>query len=243
MGGTAYLIHGDLDPSRLEPVPRHRTLIDRLRGRQRYDETTYSDYGRSTFIDVPPGEISPQIIAGFNDFLAEQLTTPWSATRSLLDYLRMGYPKIYLRGEKPNDSDETDWYVQLSFSGWVGMAEVSARLAAHWAELWVQRDIERIARTILRPDGFTVKRELPTYNDPETIVPVGTAEYGVYASFALRGRERDDVEVDGSMLETQEDEGESLLADIEAQLGPLMADGKCRCQHCMPDYSPAQNGG
>jgi hypothetical protein len=182
--------------------------------------------------------LSEQIVHAFQRFLALRICNPWHATKTFLEYLQSGTTRVYLRGEKSHEKDDTNWYVQLSFSGCGGMAETSAELAYHWAELWVQHDIQRINDTILQPEGFTAYRQLQRVDDPISFVPVGTPEYSVYAAVSLRSDEQKEFDVDASVLEIQEDLGDGFLAKIREQLSGMMADGNCRCQLCMPDYSP-----
>lgn len=240
MGGAAYVIYGDLNPSRLDPLPRKQSLIDKLLGRQFFDETKSTDQGRCTMTEVPPGDMARRLTDAFESFLKARMTDFWPATRTALDYLKSISPKVYLRGEKRDGADETDWYVQLTFKGCAGMAEVSAQLAYHWAEIWVQHDIQKITEEILVPEGFTPKLKLEIDENPGIFIPVGDARYALYASVWMDDGGVPSFELDQSNLEGREDDGEGLLEEVQDRLGSLVADGKCRCQLCMPDYKPDQ---
>lgn len=243
MGGAAYLIHGTLDPMRVDSGPRQKTLLGRLLGcfgvRARKQ---VADLGTHQVITLPPGRLGQQLKKGFLQFLSEQIPSPWPATKEFLDYLKSLGMTVYLRGEQKQESDEIDWYVQLTFSGCGGMAEVSAELAHHWADIWVRKNIQQINETILQEEGFTGLIDSPSSLNDVTFVPVGKPNYSVYAAGTLVDGEPPGFDVDESYLlsasATPEDDETELLADMQAQLGKMMADGQCRCQLCMPDYQP-----
>lgn len=239
MGGTSYRLSGELEPERIDSGPRHKTLLEkllsRLGGRK---QKQVSDFDAS-FIDLPPGGLV-QIASAFREFLTHELISPWPATKTIQEYLKSESPAIYLRGERSTEQADDEWFVQIAFSGCAGMAQVSSEVAVHWLEVWLKNNIEQLNETILKPEGFTANLELKEMvDDPlTTFVPVGTVEYGCYASLTFLEGEPPEFNIDESQVAAYDDCGEELLAEIQSQLGELMADGRCRCQLCMPDYQP-----
>ena len=239
MGGAACIIPGVLLEERLAPMPRKKSLLDKLLGRRRYDKPVYSDFGDKTFIEVPPGDLPRKLTTRFKEYLSERLDKKWPATESFFEYLfpRVGFSVIdvFLRGEKT--AEVTQWYVQISFSACAGMADVSALLASHWAEIWVKDDFAYISENIMKPEGFNASDELEPFDEAVRYVPVGTDELSVYAAFypAADADNTSEFEIDCAWLEQHDDEDE-LMLDLRNKLELVMADGQCRCQLCMPQY-------
>lgn len=69
-------------------------------------------------------------------------------------YLAMDVVTINVRGERSGD-EVSSWYVQMTFSACAGMADTSAEVAAHWAEIWYRRAGDELASNHFRPFGFT----------------------------------------------------------------------------------------
>ena len=160
---------------------------------------------------------------------------PWNATKAFVEYVDIGVATL-LRGE--TDPDELPlWYVQLSFSGCAGMADVSSELAYHWADIWLRNELNQINETILRREGFTATGKFEPIDAPVRFVPIGTTDFSTYAAATLWNRQFE-FEIDGGITESLDDDGERLVAAIAQEFGELMADGKCRCQLRAPDYSP-----
>tara|TARA_R110002095_G_scaffold210061_1_gene197040 strand:+ start:4955 stop:5692 length:738 start_codon:yes stop_codon:yes gene_type:complete len=239
MGGTSYIICGELEPTRIESGPRQKTLVQKLLSCLGVRQHKHVSDFDSSFITLPPGGLV-QIAPAFRRFLAHEFRSPWPATKTFLDYLKMGFPVIYLRGEKEHEKTDTTWYVQVAFSGCAGVAQTSSKLAFHWLEIWLKNNIQQLNETILKPEGFTANLELKQMTeDPlTTFVPVGTEKYGIYACVTFAEGKLPEFNIDESAYEFRDDDGEELFAEIRNQLGELMSDGQCRCQMCMPDYQP-----
>lgn len=233
MGGTAYLIHGDLDPARIDSGPQQKTFIEKLRGCLGFrHRPQVVDLKSSTLIELPPGRIAG-IVPAFREFVIQNCSPAWPATAVFLDMLNMS---VSLRGEQPAAQEQVDWYIQLSFPSGAGTAEVTSQLAWHWAEIWVRNRLQDINKTFLQPEGFTASLDRRDQaNDLPLFVPVGQ-DYQVYAALQLMEGESPEFELDECVTELLDDGGEELMNQIQSQLGELMADGQCRCQMCMPDY-------
>jgi len=53
MGGSAFLLEGQVAPARLQDRPLPRTLLDRLLFRTRHRGVTRMDWGGSIQLDIP----------------------------------------------------------------------------------------------------------------------------------------------------------------------------------------------
>ena len=238
MGGTAYLIHGDLDPARIDSGPQQKTFTEKLLGFLEFrHRPQVVDLTSSTLIELPPGRIAG-IVPAFREFVIQRFNLAWPATTSFLDMLNM---TVSLRGEPSASQKQVDWYVQLSFPSGAGTAEVTSQLAWHWAEIWVRNHLQDINKTYLQTEGFTASLDRRDQaDDLPLFVPVGQ-DYQVYAALHLMEGESPEFELDECVTEFLDDDGEELMNHIQNQLGDLMADGQCRCQMCMPDYQKADS--
>src|SRR5688500_8220971 len=152
MGGAALLIHGELDPAR-RAAPPPRGFLARLFGKP---GRKVFELGDRTIYEIPPGDLRG-LERGFRELLARALPDPWPATTATRAALGVGVTTVYLRGEGARDA-EPEFTVQVSFSGCAGQAQVSADLAAHWAQQWFARERDRIDAQWLRPAGFAASR-------------------------------------------------------------------------------------
>lgn len=235
MGGMSYSIHGALAEDRLKPLPRKKSLLDKLFARQRFDEPTQYEYNGITHIEAPPGLLSERIPKSFKQFLELEIPNPSLATKTFLAHLKDIPPTIYLRGKKKQGDSSTDWSIQIAFSGCAGMSEISAALGYHWCELWVDRKIDEICANILEDEGFTVNREHKDYPS-ESFISVGDQELELYAAFSITDENDVEFEIDQGYLEGDDDGGESLILKIKENYASLVEDGRCRCQLCHPSY-------
>jgi acyl carrier protein len=169
-------------------------------------------------MDLPANDLKA-LGREFHSFVAARFQPPWKATASVLEYFALDVITVYLRGDQEGEAPP-EWYVQLTFSGCAGMADVSSELATHWAERWYEADSERIANTLLRPHGFEPSGRTLGVGSGTLFVPIGA---GGYATFSPTPREVDDdaeraesryFEVDESVLETLD---ESELPDDVSQ--------------------------
>jgi hypothetical protein len=149
-----------------------------------------------------------------------RLSSPTEASRSVLDFLDLDQPTIYIRANQSPGDTEPEWYVQVSFTGAAGMTETSARVAAHGAEHWYVARSEAI-RAILAPAGFDATRGEQL--DEPRFVPGG--EYGYIE------REAGELTADWSVLESHEDP-DAVLKMLEQRYAGLLDDGRCHCEMC-----------
>jgi hypothetical protein len=168
-------------------------------------------------------------------FVRERAPEPWPATRMLQEYLALGHA-VHVRGYRAPEAPAARWTVELSYSGCAGMGEVSARVATHWTAIWHAAHRDRIAREYLRPFGFRPDPDPPP-PEPMAFVPAGELGYVEYLSEPIEAHGPPSrFDADAAVLEGQDPD--RLLAGLDARLGPLMADGRCRCQLCAPAASP-----
>jgi hypothetical protein len=231
MGGTAFLIHGNLSESTVQKALRVG-LFARLLGKNALQVANYGE-GRE-LITLPPRNLTG-LVDSFLSYMYGLLPKPWPASAQELDYLKMA-STIYLRGERKGQ--ETDWYVQYSLSGCAGMAEVSAELGYHWLSKWYAAESSSINQQFLAPFGF-----VPTHADVDAgerlFVPI--AECG-YAGFSSRGTatgadqsEEALFEVDVAAEETFGENTEVAMRQLEEVCGVHRRAAKCCCQVCRPN--------
>ena len=242
MGGRSALIYGTLSGDRLAPAPAKRSMIDRVLGRNPFERPRESHVGNDrTLIDIPADALTP-LMREFVGFVRRSLPKPWTATKSMLQYLNDIRGRVYVRGEKLLDA-EPDWYLQLSFSGCAGMAEVSALIATHWAEIWFSRQQFDLVRTFLAPFGFIPSDEPVRQRVEDGFVPLGT--FG-YARFDRSGRasSSDDLnsssyfEIDACFLDGADALGAVIpLRRLDVELLPRLPSGTCWCQMCQPELN------
>ncbi|HYC31865.1 MAG TPA: hypothetical protein VEB59_06210, partial [Gemmatimonadales bacterium] len=203
MGGTALLIYGSLSPERLRPRPLPRTWLDRLLRRTRERGPRVRPMGSREMVVVDAADLAP-LAARFRAFLEREMPEPHEASKQILEYLDMDrIPNLYLRGERERGG-EPDWYVQVSFSGCAGMAEVSAAVAEHWAAAWARRELPQLEREILGPFGFT-PRAGQRFEAPGGFLPVEELGYLQWVPEEDREDRAEVFEADHAVHESIED--------------------------------------
>ena len=235
MGGYVFLLRGQLE-GHLIPSPRKPSLMQRLLGRS---SDGWRPMGDILYRDLP-GEAFQPFYDAFNEWVHERLGEPWPASRVVLDYLDGPYTEISVRGIRGAQQPETDaeWYLQLLFSGCAGQAEVSSRVAAHWAKQWYAAEGQEVAESFLKPNGFIVEGVAPDFADEQlAFYPLGECGYALYQEnpspwFDDDGKEYElHFEVDDAALETCSDVSDALRR-LETDHAGKMADGSCHCQLC-----------
>lgn len=242
MGGTALLIWGKVADLRLEPTPIARTFMDRVLGRQRFRKPHITEGSDGSRVIDAPADRFLVLQKEFLEFLRKRLSHPWASSKAVLDYFRDDVISLYFRGEQsPGRSDPT-WYIQLTFSGCAGTAEVTSEVAAHWAAIWFRDDHERIVDQFLAPLGFMVDESKTTAETQSAFVPAGELGYGLYVGGSSFEPDTEwpgsvQFELDAGITEMLlEPEDLSGLRVLDRVYGPLMSDGRCRCQLCSPDF-------
>jgi hypothetical protein len=252
MGGCAFLIWGQVDDKLLAPVEVKRTLLDRLLRRPAVRGPNIMELPNgSRLIDLPAAGLAG-MKKDFRSFLNERVPQPWPSTKVILDYLDLDIFEIYLRGEQ-DQHGPAKWYVQCSFSGCAGTAEVSAELGAHWAEIWYRERRDSIGELHLQPSGFIPNESQTKPWASRTFLPVGNLGYALYSGQEQAASELFQpeylFELDdamGNMTGMSEGDGVQdplfVLKSLEERFATLMADSACRCQLCMPDFDPPSLG-
>jgi len=237
VGGSAFLIHGTPSADLLTPRAASRSVTDRLLGRHPVAGPTETPVGRDhIMLELRAGPLRP-LADHFRGFVTGAFDAPWPSTKNMLDYLAMDVVNTYLRGDRRADS-EARWYFQLTFSACAGMADVSAEVATHWAEIWYRTAADELASRYFLPFGFTPQRADAT-GPLKRFVPLGGLGYGLIrddaeASDPEAGESRY-CEIDYSARETF---GDADLArewrELDEALRDVRAAGACLCQFCAP---------
>jgi hypothetical protein len=239
VGGATFQIPGTVSPHLipLEPlpaataVPFWRRLIGAFSG---------GAARRSYFVDLPNGERHFEIMPGalerflskdFEQWLVQALDKPSVASKVVLDYLGIGGPSIYVRGLRRDAGSKPEFWIQISFSGCAGEAQVSANVAAHWAELWYRSRASALKDDYLVPFGFTPGPYEPVADPP--FVPAGDLGYLEATSPEDRARYGEPMFL---LDHAQEEafEGDPRLQQLESRYAPLMVNPRCHCQICAP---------
>lgn len=204
-------------------------------------------------IDVPANALEKSLSAAFRDHVGARFDRPWAATASVLEYLQLGVMSVYVRGEAAGEN-APEWYVQITFSGCAGMAEVSSELAAHWAERWYRAEQANVVSTHLRPYGFEPNGRIEPDRSAEVFAPIGTAGYAVYNATPREEEEEEDGEgetdeedfesryfdIDASALEMlSKSERLRALKELDEGLPRFLPAGSCCCQWCAPAFDVA----
>jgi hypothetical protein len=149
---------------------------------------------------------------------------------------------MYVRGETAPDTP-TRWYVQVTFTGCAGLCEVSAELATHWAEYWVDARLPELQSTMLEPYGFHPRPD-ELERTPRKFLPVGPFGYALYVGeFIVEGAAYNPefaFELDASYEEDLFPTGEYVDKEfLDREFGSLLRETGCRCSFCAPDFSEA----
>ncbi len=245
MGGSALLIHGTPSADLLTPRPVARSLTDRMLGRHPVSGPTETPIGRDrVMLEIPSGPLRP-VADHFRAFVKRAFDTPWPSTTNALDYLALDVITPYLRGDR-NGKEEPDWYFQLTFSACAGMADVSAEVGSHWAEIWYRTSADELAANYFLPFGFTPDR-LDATGPPKRFVPLDALGYALMRDDA----ETADSEPNGSRYfeidySARETLGDVDLTDewkeLDEALSGDRAAGKCLCQLCAPAQDVSRFG-
>jgi hypothetical protein len=244
MGGSSFLIYGNVKEECLRPRAAARTIWDRLFGRKpAVVAPEWKEWGKDgQFIDLPADDLKG-IGWDFRDHIVKRFPKPWKATKSVIEYLGKDQPHIYIRGEKTGNKPP-EWYLQLSFSGCAGLAEMSAELSAHWAKRWFEENRTDIVTRYLQAYGFEPngRTEPIAFSDP--FVPFGNVGYAIYNPKA-RLREEDYPYCryfcfDQGFMEFMDEEKVSeFYRKIDKELPPVLPKDLCCCQWCNPNFDTA----
>jgi hypothetical protein len=232
MGGSAYLIHGTVAERLLAPRPLPRTWVDKLLLRTRIAAPQENGGTKQRRVSVEAPELAA-LIQLFHAWLAPRLRGSSPASLQMKRYLAGVPGEAFLRASA-KAGEPLGWYVQLSFSGCAGMAEVSAAVASHWVHLWLLEQLSSVAQTLLVPFGFTPAEDAPASQALDERF-LATA-YG-HASLLAEPDPGDDggprlVEIDTSVLEASDEKALATMRAAEAAWAQEMKEKGCRCVLC-----------
>jgi hypothetical protein len=234
LGGSALLIYGTPSPDLLTPRAAPRSLADRMLGRHPVSGPTETPVGSDrALLEIPSDPLRP-LADDFRGYLARAFDDPWPATTNVRDYLAMDVATTNVRGDR-SGTGVASWYFQLTFSACAGMADTSAEVAAHWAEIWFRRNRDELASKYFLPFGFTPERADLT-GPAKLFVPLGRMGYAQFNGI----EEVDDPEVrnfqlDWAVLEPlSEVDLTQDWQELDEALRDVRAAGLCLCQFCAP---------
>lgn len=238
MGGSGFLLTGNVDPSLLQPRPAPRTLVDKLLFRTRMQAPREIASARSRAVDIPVPQLAT-LTGVFQDWLRPRLPASHPATKDIWSYLGIGVSSIYLRGDA-SDGAPLEWYLQFSFSGCAGQAEVSAEVAVHWTHAWLDATIQDLTRTHFLPAGFTPN----PWPQPqqEKARPFLATPFG-HAALVEQPTPKDQhdpswgprlVELDQGAMESASAQTLLQISRDEEEWARKLAAGHCLCLLCAP---------
>lgn len=243
MGGHAYVIPGRLAPERLaeaqrpaEPaaVPFWRRLI----GSSTLAESRAVDLPNGDrLVTIPPAPLDTVLIRDLRGWLDSQILQPSRGTAVVLEYLSDIAPAVYVRGLQRVGTDAPEYYVQVTFSGCAGEAEVSARVASHWTAAWYAKEYDRITAEHLTPYGFLPASQRSEDDEPMVFLPAGELGYLEYIPPAMREEGQSAFDLDNGIVEANE--GNPLLTRLDDVFSGFVRDAACRCQLCDPEFGDA----
>jgi hypothetical protein len=240
MGGSALVIHGTPSAGLLAPRAAPRSLADRLLGRHPVSGPTEMPIGRDgVLIDIPSGPLDP-LADAFRAYVERAFDDPWPSTMNIRDYLAITTITSDVRGARTGD-EPPSWYFQFTFSACAGMADTSAEVAAHWAEIWYRRTGTELASKYFLPFGFT-PGSVDTTGSAKLFVPLGRLGYAQFQD-DVEGDEADAdsaesryFALDWSVRETFGAEDRTAAwRELDEALSDVRAAGVCLCQFCAPE--------
>jgi len=242
MSGTAFLVMVETDNQKIaEALRAPKSLIDRLLKRPDQPARTWED----RLLDLPSKRIERPIRNSFRSFLRDAIPDPWKSTRSIFDYIKTVGPSVFVRAERDLKSGRVDTYLQVSFSGCAGCAEVSASLAWHWAEKWFEEKCELVATILAAEMGLRMLGRADQDVDCDTFFPLGYWGYAECWPDSLFEKYRNDLgpdepnthfHIDPCWREAHLDETRTVLETVESRYLELLQQEGCKCQLCDPEY-------
>ena len=237
LGGSVFLINGTPSADLLTPRAAPRALGDRLLGRHPVAGPTETPIGRDyVMLEIPAGPLRP-LADHFRAFVKDAFDDPWPSTKNVLDYLALDVVTTYLRGDRSSEG-ESSWSCQLAFSACAGMADVSAEVATHWAEIWYRKSADQLASKYFLPFGFT-PHAVDAAGGDRRFVPLGGLGYALTRDDETAA----DPESTDSRYFELDHSGRETLGDVDLTrewreldeaLSDVRAAGACLCQFCAP---------
>jgi hypothetical protein len=238
MGGNAFLIYGGMSQGHLAALFKQRSIADRIARRPTADPATWTQIERDRRLITLDGSCIGTLPDAFYRDLERRFSSPWKSTEVMLAYLREAAMTAYLRGETRAD-EPPEWYVQLTFSGCAGLAEVSSTLAVHWAERWYADQVSAVTAKFFEPCGFKPNGRTEPTNTALRFVPIGQGGYGIIDPSGLGVNDRPMLDVDQWLLEANEEADPTVMLErVYAAASSLRSSESCHCQWCEPDLDP-----
>jgi hypothetical protein len=186
-------------------------------------------------LEIPSDALHP-LKDAFLAFVDRAFEHPWPSTKFVQDYLAIDVLTIHVRGERSGNQPQS-WYVQLTFSACAGMADTSAEVAAHWADIWYRRAGAELTAKYFLPFGFTPDHA-DTTGAAKLFVPLGGMGYAQFRGDEEAGPidpEIRNFEIDWAVLETlSEIDLTREWQELDEALADVRAAGVCLCQFCAP---------
>jgi hypothetical protein len=231
MGGSAHNFPVEVDEAISQPVP---------------PQPETGDFAPPVKLNLP--KLTRALQKDFLNWLKRKLRHPTESSKAALQYLRRIPFDVAVEAHPRIPADQPRHYVSFSFPGCAGNAEVSARVASHWARLWYATERTRIAEEILiRHKTNAAPRNATDDSDDFLFVPAGDWGYAAYEPEYTEDDElRDDPSNQRFQLDVAYVEGDhpaalQVLRQIEELFTPQMQAGRCFCQLCDPrfDFHPS----
>jgi len=237
MGGTAYLVYGNIDPVLLEKREIKPTFLQKIFGKKNFiqpKEMKVDD--NRTIIDINQPELN-NLVDLFQGFIKKTLPKYNSATQQFIEYLDIKIMSIFIRGER--FKDKTEWYIQFGFSGCAGMAEVSAELGSHWVNKWIAIEKNNLLN-IFAKNGFQMF-DNQNSNDESYFIPFEKYGYAKIQNTEIMDEEYEGskyFEFDQSCLEGLDENDYSKMKNLDKNYKKYYDSKKCCCQICNPEFVP-----
>lgn len=245
MGGYAYVIPGQLTSERVaeaeRPVqPPPPSLWQQLFGSPLASveaRRVVDLHNGDRLIEIPSAPLDASLAHDLRTWLDGRMPQPSRATSVVLEYLSGVPPTVYVRGLQPAGAHEPEYYVQVTFSGCAGQAEISARVVSHWAAAWYADERDRIASEHFAPFGFVPATDAEGEDERMVFLPAGDLGYLEYTVPEARDEGQSAFEIDQAVVEAYE--GSPLLTRLDDMFKGYMRDATCRCQLCDPEFGDA----
>ncbi len=230
MGGTAYLIYGNITEERIAKSKKNQlSFFDKLFRKNKITSVENNDISTEDF--------NKTLKKQFLNFINNTIKKKWQATESIIEgYLSIDVFNTYIRKEKDK------YYLQISFSGCAGQAETSSLISSHWFELWYKKNKEKIDNEIFIPFGF-IPSHISEYEDEYVFFPLNC---GYAICYCDVDNEIDaenpwlcpELEVDESVKESfgNDEEINKYSKIVKDNFSKYTKDKKCRCQICDPNF-------
>ncbi len=223
MGGTAFLIYGDINSKKIKPIKDRvwRKFFRRIR-KQKVSIDYKSDLIKSYFVD------------SFVEYLNRKLRNPWNSTKHVLEYLEINEMDVFIRKDLRDSGD----YIQINFFGSAGTTEISAEVACHWFEKWYEESADEIYNDI-NGMGFEIEEESSMNTRENIFIPTDNYGYVMMNEDPYFEGKEDEVwsryfEIDNGIMEyyNGQDEFREYGKKLDEKYVEILEKRQCGCQMC-----------